>query len=79
MSQVLKFCDSKIEGGDYAEVQVKERGDMYQVVFSVGVQSFDIGPEYPTLKEGEWMMNMFSHALGKFAGIVTGVTLVDKI
>ena len=53
------------------------RGDVveYQLVFSVGVQHFDVGPRYDKMSEAEWFMHQFRTALDKFVEISTGVTM----
>jgi len=50
----------------------------FQVVFSVGVQSFEVGPRYDDEKEADWYMNQFSRALDKFVALVTGVELTRR-
>jgi hypothetical protein len=38
----------------------------YQLVFSVGVQHFDVGPRYDNKAEVRWYQCQFAHALDKF-------------
>ncbi len=41
----------------------------YQLVFSVGVQHFDIGPRYDNRAEVEWFLHQFTTALDEFIKI----------
>ena len=70
MANELKFYETKDDGKDYSIVHMECRATDWQIVFSVGVQHFDIGPAYPTVEEAEWFMNQFSFALGQFSGIL---------
>jgi len=66
-------------GPEMALISVEPRGELYQLTFTVGVQHFDIGPQYPTEKEAQWLLDMFMNAQEKFVKLVTGVTLAGSV
>ena len=54
---------------ELATVHLGDRSDGYQLIFTVGVQRFNIGPVYPTQDEADWFMKMFVTALMSFHDI----------
>ncbi len=60
-----------------ATITVEERGEMWQVMFNMGVQHFSIGPEYDVMEEAQWMQKQFQEFQQKFVKLVTGIDTVD--
>lgn len=44
-------------------VKIEKKPDGYQVILSVGVQSFEVGPRYDTSAEATWYRKMLIKAL----------------
>jgi hypothetical protein len=62
---------------EIATITVEPRGEMWQVMFNVGVQHFSIGPEYETAEEARWMQKQLQNALQVFIKLTTGISTTD--